>query len=51
MHGYYGYADDFGIGKRLQDVLGQQIADGAPHIQKLIVARETFGREYLPYNR
>jgi cyclohexanecarboxyl-CoA dehydrogenase len=51
LHGHYGYSDDFGIGKRLQDVLGQQIADGAPHVQKLIVARETFGREYLSYNR
>ena len=51
LHGHYGYSDDFGIGKRLQDVLGQQIADGAPHVQKLIIARETFGREYLSYNR
>ncbi len=51
LHGHYGYSDDFGIGKRLQDVLGQQIADGTPHVQKLIVARETFGREYLSYNR
>ena len=51
LHGHYGYSDDFGIGKRLQDVLGQQIADGAPHVQKLIVARETFGREYLSYGR
>ena len=51
LHGHYGYSDDFGIGKRLRDVVGQQIADGTPHVQKLIVARETFGREYLPYDR
>jgi cyclohexanecarboxyl-CoA dehydrogenase len=51
LHGHYGYSDDFGIGKRLQDVLGQQIADGTPHVQKIVVARETFGREYLPYDR
>ena len=51
LHGHYGYSDDFGIGKRLQDVVGQQIADGTPHVQKIIVARETFGREYLPYDR
>ena len=51
LHGHYGYSDDFGIGKRFQDVLGQQIADGTPHVQKIIVARETFGREYLPYDR
>lgn len=49
LHGHYGYSDDFGLGKRLRDVLGQQIADGTPHVQKLIFARETFGREYLPY--
>jgi len=51
LHGHYGYSDDFGIGKRLQDVLGQQIADGTPHVQKVVVARETFGREYLPYDQ
>jgi len=51
LHGHYGYSEDFGIGKRLRDVVGQQIADGTPHVQKLIVARETFGREYLPYDR
>lgn len=51
LHGHYGYSDDFGIGKRLCDVVGQQIADGTPHVQKVIVARETFGREYLPYDR
>lgn len=51
LHGHYGYSDDFGIGKRLRDVVGQQIADGTPHVQKVIVARETFGREYLPYDR
>lgn len=49
LHGHYGYSDDFGIEKRLRDVVGQQIADGTPHVQKVIVARETFGREYLPY--
>lgn len=51
LHGHYGYSDDFGIEKRLRDVVGQQIADGTPQVQKLIVARETFGREYLPYDR
>jgi cyclohexanecarboxyl-CoA dehydrogenase len=51
LHGHYGYSDDFGIGKRLRDVVGQQIADGTPHVQKLVYARETFGREYLPYSR
>lgn len=49
LHGHYGYSKDFGIEKRLRDVQGQQIADGTPQVQKLVIARETFGREYLPY--
>lgn len=49
LHGHYGYSKDFGIEKRLRDVLGQRIADGTPQIQKLIIGREIFGREHLPY--
>jgi cyclohexanecarboxyl-CoA dehydrogenase len=49
LHGHYGYSDDFGIEKRLRDAIGLQIGDGTPQVQKLIIARETFGREYLPY--
>lgn len=49
LHGHYGYSKDFGIEKRLRDVQGQQIADGTPQVQKIVIGRETFGREYLPY--
>lgn len=49
LHGHYGYSKDFGIEKRLRDAIGLQIGDGTPQIQKLVIARETFGREYLPY--
>lgn len=49
LHGHYGYSKDFGIEKRLRDVQGQQIADGTPQVQKLVIGRETFGRDYLPY--
>ncbi|MDR9380459.1 MAG: acyl-CoA dehydrogenase family protein [Natronomonas sp.] len=49
LHGHYGYSKDFGIEKRLRDTIGLEIGDGTPHVQKLIVARETFGTEYLPY--
>jgi cyclohexanecarboxyl-CoA dehydrogenase len=49
LHGHYGYSKEFGIEKRLRDVQGQQIGDGTPHVQKLVIAREIFGREYLPY--
>lgn len=49
LHGHYGYSKDFGIEKRLRDTIGLEIGDGTPHVQKLIVARETFGSEFLPY--
>lgn len=49
LHGHFGYSEDFGIEKRLRDVIGQQIADGTPQISKLVIGRETFGRSYLPY--
>ncbi|MFQ3319358.1 MAG: cyclohexanecarboxyl-CoA dehydrogenase [Natronomonas sp.] len=49
LHGHYGYAEDFGIEQRLRDTIGLQIGDGTPQVQKLVIARETFGREYLPY--
>jgi len=49
LHGHYGYSEDFGIEKRLRDTIGLQIGDGTPQVQKLVIARETFGREYLPY--
>jgi hypothetical protein len=41
----YGYTQDFPVEQRLRDVIGQQIADGTPQIQKLIVARRLFGRD------
>lgn len=46
LHGHYGYTQDFPVEQRLRDVMGQLIADGTPQIQKMIVARELFGREY-----
>lgn len=49
LHGHYGYSRDFGIEKRLRDTIGLEIGDGTPQIQKLVIARETFGSEYLPY--
>lgn len=49
LHGHYGYSEDFGLGKRMQDIIGLEIGEGPPQIQKLIIAREILGREYLPY--
>src|SRR5690606_11207210 len=47
LHGHYGYTKDFPVEQRLRDVIGQQIADGTPQIQKLIIARHLLGREFV----
>lgn len=46
LHGHYGYTQDFPLEQRLRDVMGQLIADGTPQIQKLIIARSLFGRDF-----
>jgi len=47
LHGHYGYTKDFRVEQRLRDVIGQEIADGAPQIMKIIVARDLLGREFV----
>jgi cyclohexanecarboxyl-CoA dehydrogenase len=47
LHGHYGYTQDFPVEQRLRDVAGQLIADGTPQIQKIIIARNLFGREFV----
>jgi cyclohexanecarboxyl-CoA dehydrogenase len=49
MHGHYGYTNELPIEQRLRDVMGWQIGDGSAEIQKIVIARELIGREYLPY--
>ena len=49
LHGHYGYATEVGLEQRLRDVMAVEIADGTAQIQKIIVARERFGREFVPY--
>lgn len=49
LHGHYGYTQDLPFEQRLRDVLGLEIGDGTAQIQKIVVARELMGREYLPY--
>lgn len=51
LHGHVAYSEDLPLQQMLRDVSGLEIGDGTPQIQKLIVAREMFGREYLPYAR
>ncbi len=48
IHGHYGYATDCALEQRLRDAIGHEIADGTAEIQKLVIARQIFGREYAP---
>jgi cyclohexanecarboxyl-CoA dehydrogenase len=49
LHGQYGYSRELPHEQRLRDVIGLEIGDGTAQVQKIIVARELMGREYLPY--
>jgi len=49
LHGHYGYARDVGLERRLRDVMAVEIADGTAQVQKIIIARERFGPEFVPY--
>lgn len=49
LHGQYGYTRDLPHEQRLRDVIGLEIGDGTAQVQKIIIARELMGREYLPY--
>jgi cyclohexanecarboxyl-CoA dehydrogenase len=44
LHGHQGYTRRLPIEQRLRDVLGWQIGDGTPQIQKLIIARSLLGK-------
>lgn len=47
LHGHKGFSQEVGLGKRLTDVIGYEIGEGATQIQKYIVARERLGNEYV----
>lgn len=51
LHGNYGYSTELPFEQRLRDVLAVEIADGTAQIQKIIIARELFGPEFVPYSR
>ena len=48
IRGHLGYTESLPIGQRLRDVAGWQIGDGPPQIQKLMLSRTIFGREFAP---
>jgi cyclohexanecarboxyl-CoA dehydrogenase len=49
LHGHYGYTQEFPIEQRLRDIMGIEIADGTAQVSKIVITREIFGREFLPY--
>lgn len=50
LHGNAGYQEEGNtIPRKLRDSIGLEIGDGTPQIQKIVIARELLGREYLPY--
>ena len=49
IHGHYGYSKDLPIEQRLRDAIVPEIGDGTAEIMKLIIVRETLGREFLDY--
>lgn len=49
IHGHMGYTEELPQARRLRDVIGFEIADAAAQIQKVVIARELLGREFLPY--
>jgi cyclohexanecarboxyl-CoA dehydrogenase len=50
LHGHYGYNTDMPFAERmLGPILTNQIGDGTAQIQKMVIARELMGKEYLPY--
>lgn len=47
-YGHVAYSEEHPIGQKLRDVMGSEIGDGTAQIQKIIISRELFGREFLP---
>lgn len=47
LHGHVAWSDEMPLQQMLRDVSGMQIGDGTPQIQKLVIARELYGRDLL----
>jgi cyclohexanecarboxyl-CoA dehydrogenase len=48
LNGHYAYTKEMPIEQRLRDVMGMEIGDGTAQIQKLVIARGLFGKEFRP---
>ncbi|MGW0035120.1 acyl-CoA dehydrogenase family protein [Gordonia sp. NPDC003376] len=51
LHGNYGYSSELPFEQRLRDAMSVEIADGTAQIQKIIIMRETYGKDFIPYSR
>ncbi|MCL4442225.1 MAG: cyclohexanecarboxyl-CoA dehydrogenase, partial [Firmicutes bacterium] len=49
LHGHYGYTQEFPVEQRLRDVIGIELGDGTAQASKLVISRDVFGKEFLPY--
>ena len=49
IHGNVAYAKDLPFERRMRNVMGIEIGDGTAEIQKIVVGREVFGKEYAPH--
>jgi cyclohexanecarboxyl-CoA dehydrogenase len=47
LHGHVGYSDELPLQSMLRDASAVLIGDGTAQIQKLIIAREVFGRDAI----
>ncbi len=50
-YGHLGYTSEYDAVNRLLDVMGYAWGDGGWEAQKMVIAREIGGREFLPYDR
>lgn len=51
LRGHPAFTREIDLEQRLRDVMAFEVADGPAQIQKIIIARELFGREFVPYRR
>jgi cyclohexanecarboxyl-CoA dehydrogenase len=49
LHGHYGWTQEMPFEQRMRDVMAVEIADGTAQVSKIVIARELYGREFLPY--
>jgi len=48
-HGHNGFSEELPFEQRLRDVIGHEMGDGSAEVQKTIITREIFGKEFVAY--